>query len=474
MTDIIQISKSSPKLELNQERRKNYLKLALLANLAIWVPALLYLIIAPKTYTSSSAIALPDVRRSGNVDLPGIGKASYENSSPYSITSQDPRENYKFLALSDPILEEAAAHLNMSAQQFGEPRVKLLDNTSLIEIKIKGRTPQEAQNKSLAFYKVFEDKLAELRTREAIERDLGMKAALGDSQRKLAAAQKSLADYRASSGVVSAEQINELSNNIEQLRKERAQVMAQQKQANTRSNQLASNMNLSAQQANDAFALQSDRIFQQNLKDYSEANASITALSGKFLPNHPTIVSEKAKQYAAQRALTERSQAILGRPIDPRSLQNFNLGSNSYASAKENLFQDLVTAQAEQRGMTTQAQELDRQIAQLETRLKSMTKQEATLEELKRNMQVAEAVFSSNLTRLDINKSDNFGSYPLIQKVIEPSLPKKPSEPKTLFVLAGATLGSIFITAGMIAYWLRDRQTTLIYQSFKNREREIM
>lgn len=474
MTDIIKIPKSSHKLEFVQERKKYYLPLCLLANIAVWIPALLYLIIAPKTYTSESAIVLPDVRRGGNVDLPGIGKASYEDSSPYSITSQDPRENYKFLALSEPILEAAAADLNMSVDDFGEPRIKLLDNTSIVEVKIKGRTPQEAHNKSLAFYKAFEDKLTELRTREAIERDLGVKTALGDSQKKLAAAQKSLADYRASSGVVSAEQINELSNNIEQLRKQRAEVMAQQQQANTRSNQLASNMNLSAQQANDAFALQTDQIFQQNLKDYSEANANITALSAKFLPNHPTIVSEKAKQDEAYKALTERSQAILGRPIDPRSLQKFNLGSNSYASARESLFQDLVTAQAEQRGMQTQAQELDRQIAQLETRLKSMTKQEATLEELKRNMQVAEAVFSSNLTRLDINKSDNFGSYPLIQKVIEPSIPKKPSEPKPLFVLAGASLGSIFITAGILLYWLRERQTTKIYQSFKNREREIM
>lgn len=474
MTDIIKIPKSSHKLEFAQDRKKYYLPLCLLANIAIWIPALLYLIITPKTYTSESAIVLPDVRRSGNVELPGIGKASYEDSSPYSITSQDPRENYKFLASSAPILADAAAQLNMPVEQFGEPRIQLRDNTSIVEIKIKGRTPQEAHNKSLAFYKAFEDKLTELRTREAIERDLGVKSALGDSQRKLAEAQKSLADYRSTSGVVSAEQINELSNNIEQLRKERAELMAQQQLANTRSNQLAGSMNLSAQQANDSFALQTDQIFQQNLKDYSEANASITALSAKFLPSHPTIVSEKAKQDAAYQALTERSQAILGRPVDPSSLQKFNLGSNGYASARESLYQDLITAQAEERGIKTQAQELDRQIAQLETRLKSMTKQEATLEELKRNMQVAEAVFSSNLTRLDINKSDSFGSYPLIQKIIEPSIPEKPSEPKPLFVLAGATLGSIFVTAGILLYWLRDRQTTRIYQSFKNREREIM
>lgn len=474
MTDIIQIPKSSPKLEVNRGQRRNYLKLVLITNLAIWVPALLYLIVAPKTYISESAIALPDSRSSSNVDLPGIGKASYENSSPYSVSSQDPRENYKFLALSDPILEEAAAHLNMSLQQFGEPRIKLLDNTSIVDIKIKGRTPEEARNKALAFYKVFEDKLAELRTREAIERDIGIKSALGDSQRKLAAAQKSLAEYRSNSGVISDEQINELSNNIEQLRKERAQVMAQQQQASTRSNQLASNMNLSAQQANDAFALQSDQIFQQNLKDYSAANAKVTELGAKFLGNHPTVVSERAKQDAAQKALNIRAQEVLGRPVSPAVLQRFNLGNNSYASARESLFQDLVTVQAEQQGLRTQAQELEQQIGQLETRLKGMTKQESTLEELKRNMQVAEAVFSSNLTRLDINKSDSFGSYPLIQKVIEPSLPKKPSEPKPLFVLAGATLGSILITAGILMYWLRERQTTLIYQSFKNREREIM
>ncbi|MCC5652797.1 hypothetical protein LC609_23900 [Nostoc sp. XA013] len=436
-----------------------YLLLGLATNVAFWTSALFYLKITPPTYTSSSAINLPGAGSNANVNLPGIGEASYENSSPYSSSSsQDPRENYKFIAQSEAVLKAAASRVNMSLEEFGSPRFKVMDNTTIMTVEFKGASPQEAKNKSLAFYKALEIRLNQLRNEEGNQRDVGFQIGLNSSQRKLQIAQKRLSDYKASSGLNSEEQIKDLATNIEQLRRQRAEIIAQQQQATTRLKQLSANLKLSAGQVTDAFTLQTDQIFQQNLKNYSDASAALVVLESKFLSNHPTVVAEKAKRDAAQQALLTRSQSLLGRIVSLTTLKQLNLSSTTSNSAQETLLQQLVIVQADKKGFTAQAQAIEQQIAHLENRLKNLAQQESKLDALKRDMQVAEAVFSSTLTRLDIGKSNTFGSYPLIQIVAQPSLSESPTQPKKSYVYLGATVGSILSSTGFALLWLRDRK----------------
>ena len=474
MTNWIEISGYSGKLDksvANRGRWTLYLLLGLATNVAFWASALFYLKITPPTYTSSSAINLPGAASNANVNLPGIGQASYENSSPYAIgSSQDPRENYKFIAESEPVLKAAADQLNMSSGEFGKPQIKVLVNTSVMTVEFKGASPQEAQNKSLAFYKALEARLNELRTQEAIRRDVGFQTGLNSSQRKLQSAQKRLSDYKARSGLNSDEQIKDLTTNIEQLRRQRAEILAQQQQATTRLKQLSANLKLSAPQATDAFVLQTDQIFQQNLKNYSDASAALVVLESKFLPNHPTVVAEKAKRDATQEALLSRGQSLLGQPVSLATLKQLNLSSTASDSGRDALFQQVVTVQADQKGLTAQAQAIGEQINRLENRLKKLAQQESNLDALKRDMQVAEAVFSTTLTRLDIGKSNAFGSYPLIQVVAEPSLPDSPTEPKKSYVYLGAGLGSFLSTTGVVLLWLRDHTKRSAVISDRKRE----
>ncbi|MBW4602989.1 MAG: hypothetical protein KME29_26370 [Calothrix sp. FI2-JRJ7] len=460
MTNYIEISAGYPgKPVARQGRWQRYLLLGLATNIAFWSSAFLYLKVTPPTYTSYSAINLPGASSNANVSLPGIGQASYENSSPYSSSStQDPRENYKFIAESEPVLKAAATSLNMLPAEFGTPRIKVMDNTTIMTVEFKGASPQEAQNKSLAFYKALEARLSELRTQEAIRRDVGFQTGLDSSQKKLQSAQKRLSDYKASSGLNSEDQIKDLTTNIEQLRRQRAEILASQQQASTRLEQLSANLKLSAPQATDAFVLQTDQVFQQNLKNYSDASAAVVILESKFLPNHPTLVTEKAKRDAAQQALLARSQSVLGRPVSLATIKQLNLSNTNSESGRDSLFQELVKVQADQKGLTAQAQEIDQQINLLENRLKNLVQKESNLDALKRDMQVAEAVFSSTLTRLDIGKSNTFGSYPLIQIVAQASLPDSPTEPKKAYVFLSAAVGSLFSSTGLGLFWLRERK----------------
>jgi uncharacterized protein involved in exopolysaccharide biosynthesis len=467
MTESINISRSFTKEAVPQGSWQLYLVLGLLVNAAIWGAALLYLKNKQPTYTSTLAVTLPGAGADVNVSVPNIGQASYENSSPYASSTQDPRANYQFIAQSEPVLLAAAAQLKMPPEKFGKPEIALLDTTTIMEFEFKGESPEEARNKGFALYKALQTQLNQLRAQEVTQRDVGFQSALSSAQRKLEIAQDRLSAYKARSGLSSNEQLRDLSVNIEQLRKQRAEILAEQQQASARLGQLSASLKLSAQQAADAFALQTDQVFQQNLKDYSEASGTVIVLEAKFSPEHPMLVAEKAKQNAAQEALLTRSQSLLGRPVSQAVLKQLNLSSTNSDSARENLFQELVAVQAEQRSFQAQAQEIDRQILKLEGRLKSLAQQESTLDALKRDVQVAEAVFSSTVTRLDIGRSNAFGSYPLIQMVAEPSLSKTPSSPKKQYVLLGAALGSLFLTSAVVTLGLRKRKIWIHKQERK-------
>jgi capsular polysaccharide biosynthesis protein len=270
-TDYIDISRYSDKSVVNKGRWQRYLLLGLATNIVVWGSAFLCLKVTPPTYTSSSALNLPGTWSNANVNLPDIGQANYENVSPYaSLSTQDPREIYKFLAESEPVMKAAAAQLNMSLEEFGEPRIKVLVNTTIMTVDFKGASPEEARNKSLAFYKAFEARLKELRTQEANQKEISYEDALSTSQKKLVTVQKRLSDYKASSGLSSDAQISDLTTNIEQLRRQRAEIVAQQQQASTRFGELSTNLKLSAGQATDAFVIQTDQIFNLNWQDYVE------------------------------------------------------------------------------------------------------------------------------------------------------------------------------------------------------------
>jgi len=458
MLDFIRYSRFSPRSAVKQKSWQLYLVLGLLANTAIWGAALIYLTVKKPTYTSTAAVTIPGLVSEASVSLPNIGQASYQSSSPYSVATQDPRENYKFIAQSGPVLKAAAAQLNMPIEKFGQPRIKLADSTTVMELEFKGASPEEARNKSYALYKALQTRLNELREQESVQREQGFQSSLSTSQRKLEITQKRLSDYKSLSMLNSNDQIKALSNNIEQLREKRAEIVAQQQQASGRLRQLSANLNLSPQQAADAFTTQTDQIFQQDLKAYTDASAALVILGSKYSSNNPRVVAEKAKQNAAQIALATRGQSILGRPLSKASLQQLNLSSTNSGAGRESLFQELVKVQADQQGFLAQAEETNQQIIQLERRLKILALQGSTLEGLNRDAQVAEAVFSSTLARLDIGRSNAFGSYPLIQMLAEPNLSTTPTSPKKSLILLGAVLGSLILNTGLVFLWLRQRK----------------
>lgn len=430
-----------------------YIVLAGLTNTVILGSSIQYLKVAKPTYTSEFALLLTGASFGVNVNLPGIGQATSSSTSSLSSSTYDARANYEFIFTSDAVIKSAAAIAKIPEEQFGKPRIKLIDNTTIMQFELTGKSPEEARRKSLAMYQAMVNETNTLRTGEITQRREPTEKILLATQLKLQEAQKRLSNYKTRYDLSFPEQIGNLSSNIEQLRRQLAEAKAQEQLTDKRIGKLVTLLGLSPQEAADAFLLHADQFFQQSLKDYSQAAAKRELLLADFTSNHPTVVNESKRQEGTLGALLQRSQYILGKPITTERLNRLALAVNG--SGRDALFQSLVSYYSEQQGLKAQIKTLDFEISQLEKRLDTLSVRQSTLENLKRDAQIAEATFASSLTKLDLGQGDIFAAYPLIQMAVEPSLPTDPTTPKKGLVLAGAAMGSVFSTLGLCLVWIR-------------------
>ena len=440
---------------LSRKRSSRYFLLMLSVNGCIWMSAILYLIISKPVYTSKWALILPSTSSATNLNLPEIGQATSSSGAAGSGSTYDTRANYEYIFMSEPVINEASRLSNVNRKQFGRPRIKLIDNTTMMQFEISGRSPEEAQRKSIALYRSAQKRLNELREKEMREREIPAATILISVQNKLKEAQRRATNFKFSSGLSSPDQVRDLSGNIEQLRRQRAEVLANEQSASRRLAQLSSSLGLSPSQAADAFQLQVDQVFQQHLKDYSEATSSLRLLTGKFGVRNPRVLRESNKQRSALNNLLQRSKQLLAKDLPLPAISKLALSTAPSNSGRDALLQNLVIVQADQRALDGQASALETQIKSLEQRLRGIAKPLSTLEALLRNEQIAQAVFASTLAKLDLGQGDLFSAYPLIQMAVEPALPTEPSAPKTSFVLGGAVAGTLFSSLAILLLWIR-------------------
>ena len=456
MNEFPQLSQSASLATVDRGRGLRYLAIAAALNAAVWGLALYLLKDSPRLYTSLYSVILPEQISHTKGSQPEPTVKAEPPDAPINTTREDVKASYKLIASTDEVRRSASSKLGMTTSQFGLPSVESVKGTALMNFGVAGSTPEEAQKKAQALYEAFQERLTQLRLQQSAEVDNGFESSLGVVRKKLETAQLRLSDYKVRSGLASNEQIDQLANNIEALRRQRVEAIAQQRDVTMRTQHLAGNLKLTPQLATEAFALRADSLFQAYLRAYSEATAQLADVSSKFGPNHPVVVQATTRQTMTESALQNRGQMLLGHPTDLAAIARLNTGSETQGSSpRESLFKDVVTNEVEQRGLTARVQELDRQLAQLELRLSVLSQRSSTLEALNRDVQIAQAVFSSTLSGLQVDKGDIFGSYPPIQLVAEPNLPTSATIPRREPLFMFAALVSLLIVGGLLFAWLR-------------------
>lgn len=441
--------------------RLGYLGLGLLANTIIWGGAIAYLSFAPKDYKSEWGIKVLSTARDVDVALPDGWRASAVSGNDKKLTAEDPRSDYVFLVQSSDLIKEAADQVGVAVEDFGEPTITTNSQSSIIEFVIEGETPELAQKKARALYVVLDRRIAQLRKAELVRRDRDTKESLEAAKAQVETAQSALSAYQATSGLSSESQIEDLAVGIEQLRREYAQSVAREKGLRSRVAQLSEDINESSAGAADAYRLQGDPVYQSQFQEYGTVAAAYADISAQLGDRHPQVVAKRAELEGLEAAVESRGSFLLGRPVDQSVLTQLapvGLDPRVEASRGE-LFQSAVANRADQVGLQSQTEELANQMAGLENRLLRLSQEKVKIDRLRRDLQTAEALFASSVTKLNLNENDIYSIYPPIQLATEPTLPEddKYISPSPTMAIVGALAGSFLVTTGLLLLWVNTR-----------------
>ncbi len=437
-------------------RWSKYLIIGGLSNAAVWGLAFTYLKKTPASFTSEVVLHVNSGSPFTSVNLPSIGQANSSSGSPFG-THSDPRENYKLMASGGIVLKEAAEMLETVTSEFGKPKVELINNTTLFTIAIEGGNPEEAQKKAWAIYQALYNRLNLLRSQEQTERNKAVKEALEDSSAKLSNAQKSLSDYKIQSGFKSSDQIKNLIDGIGGLQNQLIDQLARYEQIETSLQQLTTTLGISPQQAADVLVLQTDQEFQKILQEYTDITVTLTSISSDRGKNYPDVRQNSLRQASLREALLARGEKLLGIPVEQLTLERLILdNSNGSGVRRGALFVRLIEMDTELKGLAKQIDTFKTELTKLNQELSILSKQKSIHDNLDRDLQIAQAVFATTLTKIDLSKGDPFASFPMMQIIEEPTLSEKPSAPKPVLVMAGAAVGSILVSTGLTLLWWRD------------------
>ncbi len=426
-----------------------YLGIATVVLATIWAPVALFLLVKPTTFTSTWALILPGSGTGHAVSLDSVGQANATVSSPYTSHSVDPKVNYKAIATSEPVLAAAAASLGMKPGEFGKPRIKLVDQTAMINFRVTGGSPEQARDKSRALYEALQAELERLRSDELDRRETGIRDMLSGFSDKLRDAQQRILDYQAQAQIVSMQQFNELALGLERSRVQVRDLKARRAGIEGQIAALNESLDSGPQQAVAMLDLQQDPLFRELAQHWADASARLVSSRTRWGRNHQKVVDVREEERDLRKALFQRA-ASLAPAIEHNTTRLLAQGH-----AGPELFRRLVELHAEQAGLEREIVSLEEAIVAQEEQLERGTTDASNLEDLQRRHQVATAVFTTALAKVDIGKSDRFSSYPLLQLLAEPTLPEKADTLGRNLALLGAGAGSLFTLLGLTLLWIR-------------------
>lgn len=430
---------------------KRYVLGAILSVAGIWSLSAAYLVFTPPRYTSKWIFILPGSGAGVSVSLESIGQTSSLSNSPFASSSLSPKVIYKEIFISDRVLDEAAAEMDMKRGEFGAPQIKLVDETSLMFFEISGRTPELAQKKAQTLIDVFQRQLDLLRRDEIKQRAASVGETIKEYKQNLKDARQNIFEVQQRSGLVSVEQFNEVANSLEQTRKRLSEARADFASIEGNHSALVARLGVSAHLAELALNLSADPVFSKALTDYAELRSLVEGQSRAFGSQNPTLIQSRGRMQASYAILkTLSARAGVKESEWPR------VTSVLLSKAREELLKELVAGEAQVEGKRREVEALEKDMLLLDRRIKDLTVNAARLEDLKKDHIIAEAVFSSALARVDTNKADLYASYPIVQVLSPPDLPQKRSQPLLMLALAAGAAGSFLAIAAWTLAWMRQ------------------
>ena len=430
---------------------RQYIMGALLTISLSWMAVLGYLFFTPPSYTSRWSFILPTSSSGASMQVESIGHAQTISSSPFGSASLSPKVIYKEIIGSERVRGAAAKSLGQPLGRFGSPQVKLIDETSLLLIEMRGPTPEMAQSKANALIQAFNAQLDALRSDEIRRRAEVVQESLKTYQANLQSGRERILEQQRATGVLSINQFNEASTSMELLRRRLGEVRSDYAKLVAEQERVTASLGMDPDSAALLLQLSGDPSFFKLVNDYAEANALYRQDAVRMGSANPILALSRNRSSAAMREL----QLAVGRigGASPEKLDRLLYVTNG--SQRAELIKQLITNNGAIAGKREEINSLEADFKKLDEDVKRMSTAVARLEDLKKDHLVAEAVFTSALARLDTNKVDIYASYPMVQTLAPPDLADAKTSPHTMLAVLAGVLASLLAAAAWGMAWLR-------------------
>lgn len=437
---------------LHISRRRRYVTAAVFNLALIWGVAITFVTKAPNSYVSNFTLLIPGAGAGSSVNLDNLGQATSSVNSAYSSSKIDPKTNYKAIAMSPVVIGLAAEYMDLAPEEFGKPKIKLIDQTTLLEVSVTATDSQTALQKSTNFHKALEETLSRLRTEELRTRRQANETVLSVYRDNVDLAQAAVLAFQQESAIVSSDQFEDLVLNTEGLKQRTAESEVKLQSVIANLTNLQDALDINSDQAAVAIKLQNNAVFLSMVEKVADAQSELVEKLAVWGQKHPQVLHAQSRVNSARRAILSEANRLTG-------LDTFALLDNLYITSdgvRSQLFQSVISMSAEKSALESEIDAYSAQIRTLEGRLHRNAILAAKLQDLERTHQVTSAIYVSAAAKTDLGNSDIYASYPMTQLLREPSLPEEPEKFAKPAAIGGAAIGSFLVCLALLLSWKRS------------------
>ena len=392
-------------------------------------------VFVPRRYTVRYLYILPGEKNTTSISLPEIGNAdtSY-GSAGYARSTFDPRENYRSIFLSKPVIENAKKILNVD--YFPNPRIDLTPNSTLISVKVTSPSIKQSIKYARALNQSAISHISELRKSSISERRIPVDSIVQELSQRLNQSQENLAEFQSNSLLQFEEQSKDLLRILSELKSHEIEVSSEIKKYENEIISLENMTGLNERELKFAFLMRDDAIISELMTQYSIVIGKINTNKDILGEQHPQQKNLQNQSSALAESIIKRSQQLLGIKLSIDVINNV-YKANSTENVSSDIIISLIHKKSTLEGQRGIYNEILKQKTEYRDELNELIELQPKLADLKRDVALSEAVISSALANLEYSESNFYEGYPQIQIIEEPRLEMyKNYVLRTRFILA--------------------------------------
>ncbi|MBW4697141.1 MAG: P-loop NTPase [Aphanocapsa lilacina HA4352-LM1] len=408
----------------------------------------------PRTWTATTQIILPSTNKNAEISLGELGEVRETGTSFSSEVNA--------LKVQSAIL--TSSEVLSKAWQKDPQREKYPDlggyeklfkavpqsQTTILAVEAKGNAPEVAEARADLLVRSYVARLEELRDAYAASRDTLSQKELDRARRELTKAEAALARFKRSTGLVNTDQqTGGLVAVISSLTTSQAQAVAEGTADQARAQMLTARLGMDAPQAMRALRLGESKEYQAMRLKLSSLDTALAEARGLYTEKHARVQSLLVQRAELQRSLRELLAKVVPASRTEPALDD-SLAGGGNRDSRIDLILSLLEAERAAEARSRQSAQLGRTIDQATERLSAISTRQATLLDLQRRYELAEAAYKAVVAQMQQARLSAFNAFPDIEVLDKAYSNPKEANPRTLLIALGGLVAAAFGSLGLI------------------------